>query len=123
MTPQEINDIKDKAAKEFGREDWNTTMRFASNIRKDAIIDRAIELAFEKGKKAVIEGYTADEVERAVDANISAKREIKVPSEEEILTQFPKPDLSELDVVDFMTDVNNRYGARWAIEKIKEMNK
>lgn len=117
MTPQEIQEIKDKAATEFGYKD-------SSHFNNQLFIDRSIELAFEKGKKAVIEGYTADEVERAVEANISAKREIRVPSNEDVEKQFPAFALtSDETKVPLYGNQYKEEGANWAIERVKEMNK
>lgn len=95
MTPQEINDIKDKASRECGYDDFNDAIVRCSDFfgaELQNVVDLAIELA--------------------------SKREIKAPSELELGEKCPHRFQYGFKNREIWME-----SANWAIERVKEMNK
>lgn len=97
MTPQEIQEIKDKAAKEFGFEDWNQYAdRMLLEMSDILVIDHAIGLA--------------------------SKREIRIPSINEARVFYREYEEAGGNKI-FTEKGSFVNGFEWTIERVNELNK
>lgn len=118
MTPQEIQDIKDRATREkhkgFKLLQWQEDGYPPINLndRLTDVIDLISGYNFLMGEVAQLE------------EELVAKREVKVPSNEDVEKKFPAFALtSDETKVPLYENQYKEEGANWAIEKIKDMNK